>query len=87
MTEGSGHATKGSPRSGRTWRHMEEMQTLEPEHDERGKVQIWRMHVLIEAGYSIELAEAIAGSDVDLHEAVGLVERGCSPDTAARILL
>jgi len=63
------------------------MQTLEPEHDERAKVQGWRLHVLIEAGYSVELAERLAESETDLHEAVELVEQGCAPETAAQILL
>jgi hypothetical protein len=67
---------------------MEEMQTLEPLQDERAKVQGWRLHVLVEAGYPIDLAERIAADgDVDLHDAVELLESGCSPDTAARILL
>jgi len=66
---------------------MEEMQTLEPQHDERAKVQGWRLHVLIEAGYPIQLAERIADSDADLHEAVELVEQGCAPEIAAQILL
>jgi len=66
---------------------VDEMQTIEPEQDERVKVQSWRMHVLIEAGYPIELAEPIADSDADLHEAVQLLDQGCSPDVAARILL
>jgi hypothetical protein len=66
---------------------VDEMQTLEPEQDERTKVQSWRLHVLIEAGYPIELAERIAESDADLHEAVELVDQGCTPTTAAAILL
>jgi hypothetical protein len=66
---------------------MDEMQTLEPEHDERTKVQSWRLHVLIEAGYPIELAERVADSEADLHEAVDLVEQGCTPEIAAQILL
>ena len=66
---------------------MDEMQTLEPEQDERAKVQGWRLHVLIEAGYPIELAERIADSDADLHEAVELVEQGCTPQIAAQIIL
>ncbi len=66
---------------------MEETQTLEPEHDERLKVQSWRLHVLIAAGYPIELAERVAGSDADLHDAVELVEQGCTPEVAAQILL
>jgi hypothetical protein len=66
---------------------MEEMQTLEPRHDERAKVQGWRLHVLVEAGYPVDVAEQLAESEADLHEAVELVDSGCSPDIAARILL
>jgi hypothetical protein len=66
---------------------MEEMKTLEPTHDERAKVQSWRLHVLIEAGYPVELAEQLADSGADLHEAVGLLGSGCEAETAARILL
>ena len=68
---------------------MEEtLTTLEREQDERGKVESWRLHVLMEAGYPLPLAERIAQSDADLHEAVKLVgPRGCLPDVAAQILL
>jgi len=66
---------------------MDDIQTLEPTYDERAKVQGWRLHVLIEAGYPIELAERVAGSEADLHEAVELVEQGCTPEIAAQILL
>ena len=55
---------------------------------ERSKVESWRLHVLIEAGYPVAAAERVAArSDVDLHRAVELVERDCPPDTAAEILL
>lgn len=59
------------------------------EHDasEREKVAGWRLHVLMEAGYPLHLAERIAHSDADLHRAVELVAQGCSFDTAAEILL
>lgn len=60
---------------------------LESGQDERGKVEGWRLHVLMEAGYPVELAERVAASDVDLHHAVELLDQGCSPDVAARILL
>jgi hypothetical protein len=63
------------------------MQTLEPEQDERAKVQSWRLHVLIEAGYPIEVAEQLAESDADLHAAVQLVDDGCAAEVAAKILL
>jgi hypothetical protein len=66
---------------------MEELTTLE-RHDERGKVESWRLHVLIEAGYPLPLAERLAQSSTDLHVAVDLVTRhGCSPPVAAEILL
>ncbi len=56
--------------------------------DERAKVESWRLHVLMEAGYPLPLAERVAQSSADLHEAVTLVaERGCRPELAAEILL
>jgi hypothetical protein len=62
--------------------------TLEREQDERGKVESWRLHVLMEAGFPLPIAERIAQSDTDLHEAVDLIgRRGCSPEVAAQILL
>jgi hypothetical protein len=54
---------------------------------EHSKVESWRLHVLIEAGYPLPLAERLAGSEVDLHRAVKLLDRGCTPETAAEILL
>jgi hypothetical protein len=51
-------------------------------------VESWRLHVLIEAGYPLPLAEKLAAAlDADLHEAVELVHQGCDPRTAAEILL
>ena len=55
--------------------------------EERAKVESWRLHVLIEAGYPLSLAERIAVAEVDLHRAVALVTAGCAPETAAEILL
>jgi len=62
-------------------------EVAEPEIDERSKVEGWRLHVLIEAGYPLQLAERLASSEADLHTAVELVGRGCTHDTAAAILL
>jgi hypothetical protein len=56
----------------------------QPEHE---KVAGWRLHVLMEAGYPVLLAERLAHSEADLHSAVELVRRGCEPKTAAEILL
>jgi hypothetical protein len=62
-------------------------QTLENPQSEREKVESWRLHVLIEAGYPLPLAEKLADSEADLHGAVELVASGCAHETAARILL
>ena len=62
-------------------------QIAETDHDEQSKVESWRLHVLIEAGYPLTLAEKLAGSPADLHQAVELVGAGCRHDLAAEILL
>ena len=54
---------------------------------EQAKVESWRLHVLIEAGYPLPLAEKLAASGADLHTCVDLLHQGCSPVTAAEILL
>ena len=51
------------------------------------RVESWRLHILMGAGYPVHLAERLAASDTDLHEAVDLVKRGCDPSTAVEILL
>ncbi len=63
------------------------MPQIVEEHTEREKVESWRLHVLIEAGFPMELAARIAASEADLHTAVDLVSSGCSHETAAEILL
>jgi hypothetical protein len=65
----------------------ETTETAEPESNERSKVESWRLHVLIEAGYPLPLAEKVAHSEADLHRAVELVMAGCTFETAAEILL
>ena len=62
-------------------------QIAETPRDEQAKVESWRLHVLMEAGYPLHLAERLAGSEADLHRAVELVGAGCTPETAAEILL
>jgi hypothetical protein len=62
-------------------------QAVEYIQSEREKVQSWRLHVLVEAGYPLELAERLAHSEADLHRAVELVRSGCTHQTAAAILL
>ena len=65
----------------------ETTEIIEIHESERSKVESWRLHVLIEAGYPLPLAERIAASDADLHAAVEIVRAGCTPETAAEILL
>jgi hypothetical protein len=63
------------------------MTELIDRQDERSKVESWRLHTLIEAGYPLGLAERLAVSEADLHRAVELILQGCTPETAAEILL
>ncbi|MGH2986097.1 MAG: hypothetical protein ACRDLO_05350 [Solirubrobacterales bacterium] len=47
----------------------------------------WRRQQLVRAGFDPELAAAAAAAcGVDLHALIELVERGCPPPLAARIL-
>lgn len=47
----------------------------------------WRRERLASSGFAPRLAAAIAGDPrYDLHELIELVEHGCRPDLAARIL-
>jgi hypothetical protein len=56
--------------------------------DEGHQVECWRLQILIEAGYSLALAEQLAPrADVDLHQAVEIVAAGCAHELAAEILL
>ena len=66
---------------------MSETTQIIETQSERAKVESWRLHVLIEAGYPLPLAERVAASEADLHVAVELVASGCSPETATEILL
>lgn len=63
------------------------MATVDYEQSERDKVEAWRLHVLLEAGYPEDLAERLAPNEADLHQAVELVGMGCPYETAAEILL
>ena len=65
----------------------ETIETTVWREDEQSKVESWRLHVLIEAGFPLPLAERLAASGADLHVAVELVSQGCKPVTAAEILL
>jgi hypothetical protein len=52
------------------------------------RIERWRHEELERAGYDPESALVLAAShDVDLHNAVELLRRGCSVDLALQILL
>ena len=55
---------------------------------ELDRIVRWRGEELERAGYSRDGAAALAARlEVDLHEAIDLVKRGCPPEIAQRILL
>jgi hypothetical protein len=61
--------------------------TTKPE-EEIEAVERWRLESLERAGYDLEAAAVLAAShDVDLHAAVGLLQRGCPIHLALQILL
>ena len=54
---------------------------------EQERVERWRHEALVKDGYDpASAAQLAARNDVDLHRAIELVERGCPPETAVRIL-
>ena len=53
----------------------------------RDELITWRRLQLLRAGFDADLAASIAPERaMDLHALTGLVERGCAPRLAARIL-
>jgi hypothetical protein len=55
---------------------------------ESERVDAWRLHVLLQAGYPVAVAEKLAAANhVDLHQATELLIVGCSHELAALILL
>ena len=52
------------------------------------RVERWRAEALEKVGFDpISAVELAARPDVDLHQALALVESGCPPETALRILI
>jgi hypothetical protein len=60
----------------------------EPTHrpTEEQRIFAWRVEVLVAAGYPNALAQLVAGTGADLHDAERLVANGCPPALAVRIL-
>jgi hypothetical protein len=55
---------------------------------EMDRIEQWRHQELERAGYDSESALVLAAShDVDLHDAVRLLHRGCTVELALQILL
>ena len=58
------------------------------EEHEATEVLRWRFEVLVRAGYDMEQAAVLAAHvEIDLHDAVQLIDRGCDGETAVKILL
>lgn len=52
-----------------------------------GELTNWRLEQLLRTGFDAELAASLAADRaMDLHALIELVERGCPPKLAARIL-
>jgi hypothetical protein len=63
------------------------MQTVAPARVPTSDVEAWRLRRLVDAGFPLRLALQLAATPgVDLHALLGLVDRGCPPELAARIL-
>lgn len=57
-----------------------------PDH-ERDGVTEWRRTQLLRSGFPVEVAADVAENErYDLHSLIELVERGCPPELALRIL-
>jgi hypothetical protein len=58
------------------------------EETEGERIERWRFEALGRAGYQPRHAAKLAASpEVDLHRAIDLLERGCDPNLALKILL
>jgi hypothetical protein len=65
-----------------------EMTAVTLKDQELERVEAWRAQELVRGGYSPEAAAELAARvDIDLHYAVDLLRKGCSPELALSILL
>lgn len=68
-------------------RHQLDMNATAPTKHERNAVFAWRRSQLVRSGFSQRLAGRVAlDGRYDLHRLIELVERGCPPELALRIL-
>jgi hypothetical protein len=58
------------------------------EQTELERIEGWRRERLESVGFPPDAASALAQRhDIDLHKAASLLQRGCPPDVAVKILL
>jgi hypothetical protein len=68
-------------------RHQRDVQTKTRSERQVDEVVRWRREQLAETGFSLPLGARVANdARYDLHALIELVERGCPPELAARIL-
>jgi hypothetical protein len=64
-----------------------DLRTSPADQSNSDSVTVWRVTLLCAAGFDREPAEKLANDGVvDLHALIDLVERGCPPALAVRIL-
>lgn len=62
--------------------------SIPPQQRDAEEVLRWRFERLLDAGYDVATASALAKRvEIDLHLAVRLVSNGCPPETAVSILV
>jgi hypothetical protein len=68
-------------------RHQPDMKTAAYAEHRRDDVSAWRRSQLVRSGFSHRLAAHVADEGrYDLHQLIELVEKGCPPELALRIL-
>jgi hypothetical protein len=68
-------------------RHQPDMKTAAYTEHHRDDVFAWRRSQLVRSGFSHRLAAHVADDGrYDLHQLIELVEQGCPPELALRIL-
>jgi hypothetical protein len=68
-------------------RHQPDMTTAASTDTDRDDVFAWRRSQLVRSGFSHRLAGRVADdARYDLHRLIELVEQGCPPELALRIL-
>lgn len=74
------------PSAGKTRGRSDSKQGMNTYPSPQVDVRAWRSCRLLEAGFPSDLAASLAIGHVDLHALLQLVDAGCPPDLAARIL-